>query len=370
MSSMLLQKLLSRTGKQIVQESLEALYLKTGLDATRPIAIRGQITERCNYRCRYCNFWRQESYPEEMTIEEWQNALLSLKSFIGSYIIQFSGGEPFIKPGFVDLLEFCHREKIGWGVITNGSAFNRRTVERVVAAGPTNIDISVDAATPDIHDFVRGVPGSLDRITRAIELLRSQRQQQDLDFPIRLKPTVHRLNFRYLPQLVEWAQQVGASTIDFSPVRTLLHPSEIETELWLNDRKDIETLRDVVETLVTMKQQGAPIETSTGKLRGLPDHFAGNSVYHGVSPCRVGLRQYCIRPTGDVRVCWFYPTIGNVKTQEAKEIWYSHTTQELRSQMVSCTKFGSVACANSCLTHRSFSQEVKRGLLMLKRARV
>lgn len=367
---MLLKQLLSRTGKHILQESVEALYLQTGFDATRPIAIRGQINEHCNYKCRYCNFWRKEKYCEEMTIEQWQNALLSLRSFIGSYIIQFSGGEPFIKPGFVDLLEFCHREKIGWGVITNGSAFNRRTVERVVAARPTNIDISVDAATPDIHDFVRGVPGSLKRITQGLEFLTSQRQQQGLNFPIRIKPTVHRLNFRYLPQLVEWTQQVGATTIDFSAVRPRRQKSEVETELWLDDRRDLDALEEVVEILVTLKQQGAPIETSVAKLRGLSNHFVRQPVYHGVSPCRVSLREYYIRPTGDVIMCWFYPFIGNVKTHGAKEIWYSETARTLRSQMVNCTKFGSVACGNSCLTHRSFSQEVKRGLLMLKQARV
>ncbi|MDY6941165.1 MAG: radical SAM protein [Cyanobacteriota bacterium] len=367
---MLLKQLISRAGKQLVQESVEALYLKTGFDATRPIAIRGQVNERCNYKCRYCRFWRKDDYVREMSIEQWQNALSSLKSFIGSYVIQFSGGEPFIKTGFLDLLEFCHREKIGWGVITNGSAFNRHTVERTIAARPTNIDISVDAATPDIHDFVRGVPGSLERITRGIELLRTQRQQEGLDFPIRIKPTVHQLNFRYLPQLVEWAQQMGATTIDFSPVRPGYKIPEVETELWLHDRRDIETLERTIETLVEMKRQGAPIETSEAKLRGFSDHFARKTVYHGVSPCRVSLREYFIDPTGNVIMCWFYPPIGNVKTQEARDIWYDPKTRQQRSQMVGCSKFGSVSCANSCLTHRSFPQEVKRGLLMLKRSRV
>jgi hypothetical protein len=39
----------------------------------------------------------------------------------------------------------------------------------------------------------------------------------------------------------------------------------------------------------------------------------------------------------------------------------------MRSQMVSCQKFGEVECANSCLSHRSFKQEIQRGILMLRR---
>ncbi len=344
----------------------ETLYLKTGFDVTKPYSIRGMVNERCNYKCRYCNFWRQAEYSEEMTIPQWQAALLSLKEFIGSYIIQFSGGEPFIKKGFVDLLQFCHREGIDWGVITNGSAFNRQTVKKVAAARPKNIDISVDGATAEIHDVVRGVPGSLSKIAEGIACLREEREQLGLKFPIRIKPTVHLCNFRKLPELVEWTQRVGATAIDFSPVRPWT--SEVETHLWLREEPELETLRQTIETLLTMKKNGAPIETSEQKLRSFPDHFLGKQVYSGVSPCRVGLRDYHIRTNGDVSMCWFYPPLGNAKTHSARDLWYSDEAKQLRAQMVRCTKFGTVECANSCLSHRTFAQEVKRGMLLLRRA--
>jgi len=71
---------------------MEELYLKTGIDHTKPIAVYEFVNERCNYKCRYCEDWRLENYNEELTIEEWQNALISLKEFIGSYHIEFTGG--------------------------------------------------------------------------------------------------------------------------------------------------------------------------------------------------------------------------------------------------------------------------------------
>src|SRR5262252_8575299 len=148
----------------------ESLYLKAGVDLTKPRAIKGFVNERCNYKCLYCDCWRKSVYPE-MSIAEWCHALESLRDFIGYYVIQFAGGEPFVKKGFLDLLRFCDQRSIGWGVITNGSMFSPATVKAVIEAHPLNIDISVDAANAEIHDQVRGIPGSLAKITEGIRLL-------------------------------------------------------------------------------------------------------------------------------------------------------------------------------------------------------
>ena len=109
--------------KHVRNAFAEELYIRTHRDITRPVVVYGMVNEWCNYKCRYCEYWRLPNYREEMTIEEWQKALLSLKEFVGPYHIEFSGGEPYIKKGFVDLIGFCHEHGINWGVTTNGSAF-------------------------------------------------------------------------------------------------------------------------------------------------------------------------------------------------------------------------------------------------------
>ena len=58
-------------------------------------------------------------------------------------------------------------------------------------------------------------------------------------------------------------------------------------------------------------------------------------------PCRVGMRDFFIRTNGDVEVCFFYPSIGNIKEQSAREIWYGPKAQEIRRSRPS-TVTGSV----------------------------
>ena len=91
----------------------------TGLFSGPAVRVRpayGCEMLHCNVKCRYCEYWRLKHYVQEMTIEEWQSALKSIKEFVGTFSINFSGGEPFIKPGFIDLLGWCHRNGISAGV--------------------------------------------------------------------------------------------------------------------------------------------------------------------------------------------------------------------------------------------------------------
>jgi len=152
-----------------------------------------------------------------MTIEEWQKALLSIKDFVGKFSISFSGGEPFIKPGFLDLMTFCHQNGILAGVTTNGSALNRKNAAKLVAAHPWNLNISVDAPSAEVHDYLRGWPGLFQKLSDGIKYVRDERDRQGLTFPIIIKPTVGRKNYRYLPDMVQWVKDIGATALNFSP---------------------------------------------------------------------------------------------------------------------------------------------------------
>jgi len=343
----------------------ELAYIKSGIDVTAPESITAQVNRRCNYKCQYCGCWRPQDYPQELSIKEWQHALLSLKEFIGRYNIQFLGGEPFIKKGFVDLLTFCRRHEIDWGVITNGSAFSAKIAKKVVAARPSNINISVDSSEALVNDFIRGAPGSLHTIEKGIECLREERERSGYRFPIRIKPTVTRVNFRLLPQLTKWAVAHGADSIDFHPVTTQpFWTPQIKADL-MPHAEEIQDLRGVIESLIEMQKNGAPVETPAEKLRSYADQFLGQVVKTSISgPCRVGMRDFHINSSGDVEVCWEYPFIGNVRTESARDIWHSEKAHAIRAQILTCPKLGK-ECANGCMDNRSLLQDVRRAARMV-----
>jgi MoaA/NifB/PqqE/SkfB family radical SAM enzyme len=338
----------------------EELYLKTGFDTTKPVVFYGLVNERCNVKCRYCEHWRQKHYVDEMSIADWQNALLSIKEFVGKFSISFSGGEPFIKQGFVDLLGWCHEHGISAGATTNGSALTPRNAAKVVAAHPFNINISVDAPNAEVHDYLRGYPGLFDKLSSGIRHLIKERKRQGIDFPIIIKPTVNVRNYRYLPELVKWTEEIGATCVNLQPMGRWT--PETYDELWIEE-EELPEFQRVVDQLCTMARRGAPIMTSEMMIALMPDHFREKKAPPEVMPCRVGLRDFFIKTNGDVEVCFYYPSIGNIREQSAREIWYGPKANEIRKQTVACDRL----CLFACLSQKTLTDKVKMGLKLLNR---
>lgn len=337
----------------------EFLYLKGIKDITRPTTIYGITNLRCNYRCLYCEYWRlPKDQEEEMSIDQWKSALTSLKTFIGPYHIEFSGGEPFIKDGFLDLLKFCRDHDIHWGVTTNGSSFSERVVKEVVDSRPFNVNISIDSHIPEIHNYARGIPGSLERITEGLKRLIRERDAQGADFPIIIKPTVHSKNYQTLPDTVQWIKDIGATAINFQPMDRWT--DETRNGMWINEDK-MPSLLDVVDRLCELKRGGAPILNSEKILRLWPSHFREETAPPEALPCRIGLRNYFIRVNGDIEVCWHFPPIGNVKENSARQIWNSDIARKRRKETVECTRL----CLFTCLSQKTIFDKIKMGITLL-----
>jgi MoaA/NifB/PqqE/SkfB family radical SAM enzyme len=349
--------------KHTVSAFAEELYLKTGVDSTRPVTFYGLVNERCNVKCRYCEYWRLPNYSQEMTIAEWEKALLSVKEFVGNFSINFSGGEPLIKPGFIDLLGWCRDNGIKAGVTTNGSALTRANAERIVAAHPFNVNVSVDAPSAQVHDYLRGSPGLFAKLSAGITFLLEERKLQKAEFPITVKPTVNSANFRHLPALLEWAEGMGDLCVSPQPMSRWTQ--ETYDELWIEE-KDMAEFEIVIDRIVAMQKAGAPLLTPEHVLRLMPDHFRDKKAPRSALPCRVGMRNFFIRTNGDIEVCVYgFPIIGNIKEQSAREIWYSQKASEIRKGTVTCEKL----CLITCLSQKTLGNKLGMALTMLKGAK-
>lgn len=354
-------KTLSRLGiKHAKNAFAESLYLKSNVDITQPISFSGLVNEHCNVRCRYCDYWRLKEYQDELTIEEWQNALLSIKAFVGEYSINFSGGEPFLKRGFIDLLQFCHQQGIHSGVTTNGSCLTKAVVKNIVATHPFNINISVDAPNSDIHDYLRGFPGLFNTLSQGIHYLVEERNQQNQQFPIVIKTTITAKNFRYLPAMVDWVEEIGATAVHFQPLTR--KTEETYNELWIEE-DDLNDLAHVSDQLVNLKRNGAPIMNSEHFLKLLGPYFSAEDLNPPIGPNRTGLRTYIIKTNGEIFLSTNWPSIGNVKHQSAREIWYGQPARQLRKESISAH---SKSWMNTTEAPKTLTDKFRMGWQLLK----
>ncbi len=126
--------------------------------------LRISLIDRCNFRCLYC-------IPEDASLnylmpEEWlTNAeLLTLirEVFIpvGFQNFRFTGGEPLLRPGLVDLVAGVTQipQVKDLALTTNGFGLVD-LAEDLYAAGLRRLNISLDSLTPEIFDHIIGNRG-------------------------------------------------------------------------------------------------------------------------------------------------------------------------------------------------------------------
>jgi MoaA/NifB/PqqE/SkfB family radical SAM enzyme len=113
---------------------------------THPILVHVIPNRRCNLACTYCNEFDDFSMP--VSLEEMKNRL-DILAGMGTSIITISGGEPLMHPEIDEIIRHIRRSGMIAGMITNGFLLDKKTIDKLNAAGLEHLQISIDNAVPD-----------------------------------------------------------------------------------------------------------------------------------------------------------------------------------------------------------------------------
>src|SRR5229473_1962993 len=138
----------------------------------------------CNLHCDYCCVRSSPTVPRrELELARVQR-IAHEAAELGVKEIFVTGGEPFLLEDIGDILLSC-AAAAPTTVLTNGMLFTGRRAESLQALPRDRIvlQISLDSATPELHDLHRG-PGTWARTREGIQRARAQ------GFRVRLAATV------------------------------------------------------------------------------------------------------------------------------------------------------------------------------------
>jgi cyclic pyranopterin phosphate synthase len=120
--------------------------------------LRLSVTDRCDFRCRYCMSERMQFLPkrEILTLEE-MSSLADAFIARGIKRIRLTGGEPLVRKGIDQLVQAVGR-RIGNGLdeltlTTNGSQL-RQHAAMLADAGVRRINVSLDSLDPERFSFI------------------------------------------------------------------------------------------------------------------------------------------------------------------------------------------------------------------------
>jgi Fe-coproporphyrin III synthase len=270
-------------------------------------------TSRCNSRCVSCDWWKC-SGAGDLSLDEIDAVARELAT-LGTRIVVFSGGEPLLRPEVFEAARMFRAQGIALHLLTSGVLLERCVVD--VAREFSRVIVSLDAATDDLYQKIRGV-AALPMVEKGVARLR----ELGADIPVTARATIHRMNFRELPGLVDHARAMSLDGISFLA-------ADIASSAFGRDRlpdasrlaldaSEIAELQDVIEQMAESHRedfQSGFIAESVEKLRRLPQYYAaitGAGPFPAVA-CNAPYTSVVIEADGSVRPCFFHEAVGNIR---------------------------------------------------------
>ena len=149
-----------------------------GLDA--PICLTWELTYACNLACVHCLSSSGKRDPRELSTQQCKDIIDELERMQVFYV-NIGGGEPTVRADFWELVDYATEHHVGVKFSTNGLRITPEVAAQLAASDYVDVQISLDGATAEVNDPIRG-PGSFDMAIRALENLACGRllRRQDL----------------------------------------------------------------------------------------------------------------------------------------------------------------------------------------------
>ncbi|MCG2703320.1 MAG: radical SAM protein [Candidatus Omnitrophica bacterium] len=181
-------------------------------DSTMMIA----LNYNCQCKCAHCYAsYRKDDSKQELTREEIIRVIDEAVS-MGVSEIHFLGGEPLLAGHIFDIISYAREKGMITRIDTNGFLLNEENVSRLKKSGIDFVGVSIDSASGDIHDGLRGVNGLFEKAVQGI----SHCRDRNIEAYISTYAVKKSLQDGSLDRLIALAGELGVCLRVLSPIRS------------------------------------------------------------------------------------------------------------------------------------------------------
>lgn len=285
------------------------------------------VTRNCNLKCKHCyaeaNFIGNNSTKyDELSTDELKKVIdeiLSLYKENGENKILLTGGEPFLRKDFMEILDYINSKNSEIFVNTNSLLISDEQMKKLKEYN-VELLVSLDGCNKETHEFLRG-KNTYDFTIEQIKKLKSY------GIITKLSLALHSKNYNELEGFFELAEHLNVDSIAINNLNILKRADDNQLERVCESK-----LNQHIENLLNNKPKFFSFISLTdyanmGAILLLNLKF----IY-----CGVGSASLVIDSNGDIFPC--YNTmlddfkLGNIRTDNIKEVWKnSKKLNELRS---------------------------------------
>ena len=313
------------------------------------------VTNACNLRCKMCGQWSEEGYVSNRTIdtsskmklEDWKRLVDEAANHKIRFIL-VRGGEPFLFPGIIELLEHIHSKGFFISIDTNGTVLKKYAAD-LVRIGNMHITFSVDGPE-EVHDAVRGVKGGFNQIKENIAYLNELEKSNERKISKSICFTISKYNYKSLGRMPDIARSISIASMNIVPYYYVpisvgkMYEEELQTNLnctpfsWHGFHHDDSGVDSEIFT-----EQHKRYLANLGEVIDFPylpltedeyrTWFSDPLTPVKSTKCENVENLIDIQPSGEANFCVDYPdySIGNVKGSTIMELWNGQRANRFRN---------------------------------------
>ncbi|MBU2258995.1 radical SAM protein [Patescibacteria group bacterium] len=266
-----------------------------------------ELTHLCNCRCRFCYLSNYKTHG--MFIDELHQLGLALRR-AGIIFISLTGGELFLRPDAVDILNMFAELNFVLDIKSNGTLLDAKKIDALANLPVFDMQIS-------IYDIVDGHSDITQRVYPFTRVTENIRQLVAADVPLTLSVTVGKHNINRLDEIHQALKDITDNDIFYSPYIT---PRRSGADNGIRLRLSAKELNEKL----------LPFLRKTHNFSRLESYRDCSTCLH---PCTAGITQVAVDPLGNLYPCLDLPVvIGNVKHGNVDTLLSSESRQSAMSQ--------------------------------------
>lgn len=316
-------------------------------------------TLACNLRCKHCMVSAGKRLKNELTTEEIKKIVdeaieLGVKRF---YI---TGGEPFIKDGIFELINYIIREKNRELIIlTNATLFDDEKIAALEKLKNPKliIQVSLEGPKAEIHDKLRG-KGSFDKAVEGIKKL------VNIGIVPIVSTAINKFNEKHVATTSKFLSKLGVKEHSILWMHTKGRGANNLNELYVPSERIARIMKDLRKVY---KEQGIIVDNVESlKVRVRTKRGRKNDL------CNNCYEKICVNSDGHVYPCASlngdrHFDAGSIREKSLKDIWLNskvmarcreNSVQE-KSECRSC--YLRYFCGGGCTSHSYYASDVDTG---------
>lgn len=173
--------------------------------------LRISVTDRCNFRCRYCmpieEFGPGHEFLPKSELLSFEEIITVVRALVplGIGKIRLTGGEPLLRRGLDDLVAMLAAvDGIHDIAITTNGVLLAHHAEALALAGLNRVTVSLDALDPEIFGRMNGVAAKVERVLAGVQ------SAMAFGLPVKVNAVIQRgVNEGEILPLARWAKSTG-----------------------------------------------------------------------------------------------------------------------------------------------------------------